>query len=80
MHLPSIMVAIRAETNSTETQPKQTFVRGSFCSNGRTWRKAMKFRSASTEEERLSLVHLEPMIRTSSTGCDCELQASGQVC
>lgn len=80
MHLPSILVAIRAETNSTETQPKQTFVRGSFWSRGGTWRKAMKFRSASMEEERLSLVHLAPMIRTSSTGCDCELQACGQVC
>lgn len=70
---PSILVAIRAETNSTETQPKQTFVRGSFCSKGRTWRKAMKFSSASTEEERLNLVHLAPMISTSSTGFNCEL-------
>lgn len=80
MHLPSILVAIRAETNLTETQPKQTFVRGSFYSRGRTWRKTRKFRSASPEEERLSLVHLAPMMRTSSTECDCELLASGQVC
>lgn len=58
----SILVAIRAETNSTETQPKQTFVRGSFYCRGRTWRNAMKFSSASTEE-RLSHVHLAPVIR-----------------
>lgn len=69
---PSKMVAIRAETNSTETQPKQTFVRGSFCSRGRTWRKVMKFSSGSTEEERLNLAHLAPMIRTSSTRYNCE--------